>query len=225
MYTCIFCRKQIKIFQQKYNGQFRKQRQRLGPVQSASQPQLSVAQARTRRGSQSQRRYFSPRTCWPLPPHQLAPCSSSSPPGLSQFPSESSWTPAGRSAPLFTSSAQLPSAQERQANGVRDKECSENIFEDELCSETKSSCQINWAGDPKALISTGCSGNQAPEHAIACGNLECAYYGIQDVRCFCSTEKCSLDTNYPIECDPQPTNGAKKQVAKFSLSFFNKPEH
>merc|ERR1712013_970981 len=98
------------------------------------------------------------------------------------------------------------------ANGVQDKECSENIYEDELCSETKSSCQINSAGDPKALISTGCSGNQAPEHAIACGNLKCAYYGIQDVRCFCSTEKCNLDTNYPIECDPQPPNGAKKQV-------------
>ena len=91
MYTFIFCRKQIKIVQQKYNGQFCKQRQRLGPVQSASQPQLSVAQARTRRGSQSQRHCFSPRPCWPLPPHQLAPCSSSSPPGLSQFPSESSW--------------------------------------------------------------------------------------------------------------------------------------
>ena len=114
MYTCIFCRKQINLFQQKYDGQFCKQRQRLGPVQSASQPQLSVAQARTRRGSQSQRRYFSPRPCWPLPPHQLAPCSSSSPQGLSQFPSESSWTPAGRSASLFTSSAQLPSAQARQ---------------------------------------------------------------------------------------------------------------
>ena len=91
MYTCIFCRKQINLFQQKYDGQFCKQRQRLGPVQSASQPQLSVAQARTRRGSQSQRRCFSPRTCWPLPPHQFAPCSSSSPQGLSQFPSESSW--------------------------------------------------------------------------------------------------------------------------------------
>merc|ERR1712004_297758 len=60
-----------------------------GPVQSASQPQLSVAQARTRRGSQSQRRCFLPQPCWPLPPHQFAPCSSSSPSGLSQFPSES----------------------------------------------------------------------------------------------------------------------------------------
>merc|ERR1719193_1310770 len=55
-----------------------------------------------------------------------------------------------------------------------------------------------------AGVSTGCSGEQAPAHAITCGNQECANFGRGDIRCFCTAEKCNSATTYPTSCDPQP---------------------
>jgi len=91
-------------------------------------------------------------------------------------------------------------------NAVSNKKCSAGFSEDQVCTAQtgQNSCLSKWANNPKALVSTGCSGEQAPTHAITCGNQKCANYGREDIQCFCTADKCNTATTYPTSCDPQP---------------------
>merc|ERR1719234_115427 len=75
-----------------------------------------------------------------------------------------------------------------------------------------------WANRPIALVSTGCSGEEAPAQAVICGNRKCANLGSTHIQCFCKAEKCNSATTYPNCHSPKPGNGVEgKAGSVFSV--------